>query len=94
MAEAKIASLKSYDIVFHPLITEKSVNVIEKENKLVFVVNKESTKKEVKEAVEDLYDVKVDAVNMVNDLKGRKKAFVKINKKFKANDIAVKLGII
>ncbi|MEK6973077.1 MAG: 50S ribosomal protein L23 [archaeon] len=94
MAETRLTNLKSYDIVLHPLITEKSVNAIEKENKLVFVVNKRSTKKEIREAIEDLYDVKIDSINVVNDMKGRKKAFVRINKKFKANDIAVKLGII
>ena len=80
--------------IFYPLITEKAVNVIETENKLVFVVDKKATKAGVKKAIEELYEVKVDKVNMMNDSKGRKKAVVQINKKFKANDIAIKRGVL
>ncbi len=82
------------ETVKFPLITEKAVNVIETENKLVFIVNKKSTKTEIKKAVEKLFEVKVDSINTVNDAKGKKKAIVKINKKFKANDIAIKLGVL
>lgn len=86
--------LKKYDVILHPLITEKAVQMIEKENKLVFIVNKNSTKEEIRKAIEETYAIKVDSVNVINDMKGRKKAFVTVNKKFKANDVAVKLGII
>ncbi len=90
----KHAALKGYDFVIHPLITEKSINLIESENKLVFVVNKKANKVQVKKAVEDLYGVKVDKVNIVIDSKSRKKAFVKISKEFKAGEIATKLGVL
>ncbi len=86
--------LQQYEIILYPLITEKAVNMIETENKLCFVVNRKATKKEVKEAIEKNYNVKVDAVQVLNDRKGRKKAVVKINKKFKADEIATKLGVL
>jgi ribosomal protein L23 len=87
-------ALKAFDIVLFPLITEKAVNAIEAENKITFVVNKASTRTEVRQAIEKLYEVKVDYVNTIKDMKGRKKAIVQINKAFKASDLAMKLGVI
>ena len=86
--------LKDYEILIHPLVSEKAVNMIESQNKLTFIVNLKSTKKEIKKAVESLHKVKVDEVKIVNDQKGRKKAIVKINKAFKADDVATKLGVL
>jgi ribosomal protein L23 len=90
----KKQEMSGYEIVLYPLITEKVVNTIEKENKIAFVVNKHSGKREVKQAVEGLYKVRVENVRIVNDRKGRKKAIVKLRKDFKADDLATKLGVI
>jgi len=84
---------KHKEIVLFPLITEKAVDAIERDNKLTFIVGKKATKQEIKADIEKEFKVKVDRVNVINDLKGRKKAIVQINKKFKANDIAMKLGV-
>lgn len=86
--------LKDYEILIHPLVSEKAVNMIESQNKLTFIVNLKSTKLDVKKAVESLHKVKVDSVQIVNDQKGRKKAIVKINSAFKADDVATKLGVL
>jgi ribosomal protein uL23 len=83
-----------HEIVLYPLITEKAVNMIEAENKLCFIVDRKATKKRVKEAIEATYGIKIDSVKVLNDRKGRKKAVVKVNKQFKADDIATKLGVI
>ncbi|MFH1240509.1 MAG: 50S ribosomal protein L23 [Candidatus Diapherotrites archaeon] len=85
---------KFYSIVKHPLISEKAVGMIETQNKLTFVIEKGFTKSEVKRAVEQMYNVKVDRVQVVNDMKGRKKAIVRINKQYRADEIATKLGIL
>ncbi|MFH1696900.1 MAG: 50S ribosomal protein L23 [Candidatus Diapherotrites archaeon] len=90
----KDEQIKAYGIILYPLITEKAVNMIEAENRLVFIVNKSASRTEVKSAVEALYGVKVDAVNIMNDTKSRKRALVKINRAFKAGDVATKLGVI
>lgn len=83
-----------YKILRYPYMTEKSISLIEKENKIVFIVNRKVDKKQIKEAFEKLFEVKVDRVNTLIDMKGNKKAFIKLNPKFKAADVAVKLGII
>jgi len=85
---------KHKEIILFPLITEKAVDAIERENKITFIVDKKAEKKEIKDEVEKQFKVKVDKVNVLNDMKGRKRAIVQINKKFKANDIAMKLGVI
>ncbi|VVC00454.1 50S ribosomal protein L23 [uncultured archaeon] len=89
--EAQAADL---GILKYLLVTEKAVNMIEAENKLVFVVSQEATKPLIKKAVEDLYKVKVRGVNIIRDMKARKRAIVLIDKKSKASDIATKLGVI
>ena len=74
--------------------TEKAVGMIEIQNTLVFVVDKNATKTQIKKEVEETYGVKVDKVNILNSIKGRKKAFVKLNNKFRADDIAAKLKMV
>ena len=96
-AEKKVdkeQALRAYEVLLHPLITEKAINLIESENKLVFIVKGNASRPQVKKAVEDLYSVKVDNVNILRDSKARKRAFVKINEKFKADEIATKLGVL
>jgi len=83
-----------YKIIRYSHMTEKSVALIEKENKIVFAVNRKADKKQIKEAVEKVFEVKVDKVNTVITPRGEKKAFVKLKPEFKAIDVAVKLGIV
>ncbi|MFA5746357.1 MAG: 50S ribosomal protein L23 [archaeon] len=87
-------TLEYYEVIEYPVITEKTVNMISTTNRVTFVVNKASTKKAIKEAVEKLYAVKVKTVNVLFDRKNRKKAFVTLKKGFSAQDLANKLGII
>jgi len=68
--------------------------MVEKENKLVFVVNLKASKSDVKNAVEKLYEVKVERINLLITPQGEKKAFVKLHPDFKAADVAIKLGIL
>ena len=53
-----------------------------------------ATKTEIKRAVEELYEVKVNKVNVLITHSGEKKAFVKLHPDYKASDIAIKLGIL
>lgn len=84
----------SYEIILYPLMTEAASLMVEKENKLVFVVNLKASKNEVKNAVERLYEVKVERVNLLITPQGEKKAFVKLHPEYKAADVAIKLGIL
>jgi large subunit ribosomal protein L23 len=60
----------------------------------VFIVDKSATKHDIKKAVEELYGVKVAAVNTMISLKGKKKAYVKLKPEYKASDIATKLKVL
>jgi len=51
------------EIIIRPIITEKYLQAAEKLNQYAFVVDKHANKFQIKEAIEKLYDVKVDRVN-------------------------------
>ncbi|MCW1296286.1 MAG: 50S ribosomal protein L23 [Candidatus Parvarchaeota archaeon] len=82
------------EIIKNAISTEKVVRLMEKENKLAFIVDKKANKNEIKNAVEKLFNVKVDNVRTMLTIKGEKKAIVKLNKEFKAIDVATKLKLI
>jgi large subunit ribosomal protein L23 len=82
-----------YAIIKRPLITEKTFDLIEKENKLVFIVSRLVNKSQIKRAIEKIHNVKVIKVNTMITVKGEKKAFIKLHPDNSAQDIAIDLGI-
>jgi len=86
--------MNPYNIIRNPLATEKAVRIMESENKLVFIVDRKANKLEIREAIETLFNVKVDNVNSLILKNGRKKVYVTLNKDYKALDIATKLGLM
>jgi large subunit ribosomal protein L23 len=82
------------EVIVAVVRTQKAVSLIEKENKLTFVVRLEATKEDVKRAVEKLYGVEVERVNTLVTPRGEKKAYVKLKPEYKAAELAVKLGVI
>jgi large subunit ribosomal protein L23 len=83
-----------YEVIVYPLMTESASLMVEKENKLVFVVSLKAGKNDIKRAVEELYEVKVKGVNTLITPQGEKKAFVQLQPEYKAADVAIKLGIL
>jgi len=81
-------------VIIHPLVSEDSVNLIEAENKITFIVDLRATKNDVRKAVQELYDVRVSNVHTVITSGGRKKAYVKLSSESKAADLAVKMGLL
>ncbi len=81
-----------YDIIYHPYVTEKTMNFMEKNNALEFVVRREAKKKQIKDAVEKLFEVKVQDVN-TRITKNGKHAIVTFTPEFKAEDIGMRIGI-
>ena len=79
--------------ILYPVMTEKAIGMIERSNTLTFIVETIATKAQVRDEVEKRFAVKVARVNTLNTLDGRKKAFVKLTKDFKADDVAAKLKI-
>ena len=81
-----------YDIILHPYVTEKTMNHMENNNALEFIVHRSSSKKQVKDAVEQMFDVKVNKVN-TKILKDGKHAIVVFMPDFKAEDIGMRIGV-
>ena len=67
---------------------------MEKENKLVFVVDLKANKSEIKKAIEELFKVKVTKVNTEVSPKGEKRAYIKLSMETPAIDIATELGLM
>ena len=53
-------------IIKKPVITEKMTAISEKLNRYAFIVDKRANKLQIKKAVEEIYGVKVAAVNTMN----------------------------
>ncbi|WP_297535037.1 50S ribosomal protein L23 [Thermococcus sp.] len=82
-----------YKVIIRPLVTEKAVSLIEKENKLTFIVDRRATKQDIKRAVEEMFNVKVEKVNTLITMRGEKKAYVKLKPEYDASEIAARLGL-
>jgi len=69
---------RHYQVLIAPVISEKSTQVGEKHNTVVFRVAPDATKPEIKAAVEGLFQVRVQGVRVVN-VKGKTKRFGRIS---------------
>lgn len=91
------------DIIVRPLVTEKTIRSNEADNTVVFEVAKGTNKIQIKQAVEEIFNVKVDSVNIVNQkpktkrmgryvgkTKNLKKAYVKLKEGSKIDVLADK----
>lgn len=83
-----------YKIVKYPLTTEKSVRIMESENKLTLIVSLKASKSQIKKAVEDLFKVKVENITTMISPQGLKKAYVRLSPETPAIDVATQLGLM
>lgn len=87
------SAYKLYDLIKKPLITEKTTS-LSQNNQVVFQVDQTANKYDIKQAVETIFKVKVDAVNTIN-VKGktkRFKGFVGQRKSYKKAIVTLKEG--
>lgn len=54
------------DIIKEPIVTEKTADLAQNHNTIVFSVDPKANKTQIKQAVEKVFDVKVESVNTVN----------------------------
>lgn len=85
--------MDAFKILKYPHITEKSVQLVEKENKLIFIVDRKYTKQQIKKAIEETFEVEIEKINTSITRQGKKKAFIKLKPKYSAADLAINLGI-
>ena len=69
-----ITDEKIFSVLRAPRVSVKTARLQEVSNQYVFEVSTTATKADVKAAVEKLFDVKVEAVNVLN-VKGKNKSF-------------------
>lgn len=82
-----------YDVIIHPFVTEKTMAMMERENKLEFLVHRTASKPAVRKAIESLFDAKVAQVNIKIGRDGHKHAIVKFAPETKAEDVGTRIGI-
>ena len=64
---------KAFNIILKPIVTEKST-ILSENNQIVFLVNINSNKIDIKKSIELIYGVKVNSVNIIR-VKGKTKVF-------------------
>eukprot|EP00922_Rhytidocystis_sp_ex-Travisia-forbesii_P006438 GHVS01009353.1.p1 GENE.GHVS01009353.1~~GHVS01009353.1.p1 ORF type:complete len:178 (+),score=36.52 GHVS01009353.1:106-639(+) len=89
-----VPRLDSYAIIRSPLTTESAMKKIEENNTLVFLCDVRANKRQIRDTVKKLYDVKCLKVNTLIRPDGLKKAFVRLTSDYDALDVANKIGII
>lgn len=87
-------SSNPYNIIKYPLSSEKSIRMMESQNKLMFIVAQNATKPQIKEALQTLFKAKINSVNTQILPTGEKQAIVQFTKETPAIDIATNMGLI
>jgi len=69
-----------HDIIVKPIITEESMDAMA-DGKYTFVVDKKANKSQIKRAIEEIFDVKVDKVNTINIMGKEKRMGVHVGRR-------------
>lgn len=99
MSKTRVSGLESLTpeearrIIIKPYMTEKTFNLIERESKIVFIVDLRASKKHVKAALKTLYEIEAEEVNTIRSIRG-KKAIVEFASAEKARELATSLGLV
>jgi large subunit ribosomal protein L23 len=80
-------------ILLEPYVTEKTFNIIEKENKLSFIVHNKATKGQIIKSMKIIYEADIIEVNTFNTIRG-KKAIMKFKNVDGARQLATNLGLV
>jgi large subunit ribosomal protein L23 len=83
----------TWGVLKHPHVTEKAMNDMDFENTLQFVVDDDAAKPDVREAVEDHYEVSVVDVRTQVTMNGEKKATVRLSAEDDAQEVASRIGV-
>ncbi len=65
-AKLSKATIHDFDIIVEPVLTEKSMALMQEQNKVTVKVSKTANRAEVKKAFQNIFGVKVEDVNIVN----------------------------
>lgn len=76
------------------MATEKAINMVERENIITYVVDMRANKNDIKDEFQKTFSVKVASITTERAPRNIKKAFIRLDKAFKASDIALKLKLV
>ena len=85
--------MDAYSIIIKPHVTEKTMNLIDLNNEITFIVRRTANKSQIKKAFEELYEEKVAKVNTHINTKGEKVAYIKLVEEEMAEELAVRIGV-
>ena len=86
--------MDKYRVIKYPLTTESAMKKIEDNNTLVFIVDTQANKRQIKQAVTSMHDIQCQKVNTLIRPDGQKKAYVRLTQDYDALDVANRIGII
>ncbi|CCI40463.1 unnamed protein product [Albugo candida] len=86
--------MDKYRIIKAPVTTEPAMKKIEDHNTLVFTVDILANKRQIKDAMKQMYDIKCQKVNTLIRPNGQKKAYVRLTPDYDALDVANRIGVI
>ena len=81
------------DVILEPVVSEKSYDLIQDHNTYTFVVDPRTNKTEIKQAVQDIFDVRVVSVNTINRKGKRKRTGYVLGRRKDTKRALVKLAI-
>ena len=81
-----------HEVLLHPIVTEKTMRLMDENNSLEFLVRRTANKGDVKKAVETLFSCTVDTVN-TRITKDGKRAVVRFGGETSAEDIGMRIGV-
>ena len=87
--------MQAHDVIKYPTMTERSVYMIENENKLIFIVQPRGNKEpDSRTPSRNSTRSRQRRSTHSSDRQGEKKAFIKLKEGFSASEVAIKLGIL
>ena len=82
-----------YQILHAPVMSESVFDLVESQNKLVFICHIEATKRQIRQAFEEMFEVEVQKVNTQITPTGTKRAYIRLTADHSAMDVALSLGM-
>lgn len=80
------------EVLLKPYVTEKTMDLLERHNSIVFIVRKSATKPAIKKAFEKMFGVVVEDVRTKNTKHG-KQAIIKLAKGYSAEEVGMRIGL-
>lgn len=82
-----------HEVLIHPYVTEKVMTQMEQENALDFVVDGDASKRAIKWAFEEMFNVEVRKVTTRWSMDNEKHAVIKLQPDYSAEEIAMEIGV-